>query len=316
MQATSAFLVQSDGFIDGPLKIDALIASFNNFKSSQLKSNQSLEEEMSKFKTDLKATKESHEEATEQALKCIRMDRPQQFQRKGHKEQYRFNADIQDHVAWTSRQLKKLAPQDKEKPIVQMAMKELKEGSSSLAERQKHIRFADQAENGWDAVVEYIGYSFADDEEDDRKLHLSDRAAGVKKRQKAAANAPKPKKFLGGRVWSTTQKPPEFQGYGPPNQHVATRMMPYMKQRGPCYQCGQLKHIKANSPKSYEIKLTKYNFTNHSVEFHFKYVTISAKMHSSHKWTKWGLRIICEIMHATGKYLQGLMGSAISKRAS
>ena len=85
------------------------------------------------------------------------MDRPLQFQRKGHEEQYCFNVDIQDYVASASRQLEKLVSQDKEKPIVEKAMKELKEGSSSLAERQKHIRFADQAESGWDVVTEYIG---------------------------------------------------------------------------------------------------------------------------------------------------------------
>ena len=87
-------------------KIDALIASFD-FKSSQLKSNQSLEEEMGKFKADLEATKESHEEATEQALKRIRMDQSLQFQRKGYEEQYHFNEDIQDHVASAFRQLEK-----------------------------------------------------------------------------------------------------------------------------------------------------------------------------------------------------------------
>jgi len=31
---------------------------------------------------------------------------------------------------------------------------------------------------------------------------------------------------------------------------------------------------------------------------------------------KQNLKIICEIMHATGKYLQGLMGPAISKGSS
>ena len=40
--------------------------------------------------------------------------------------------------------------------------------------------------------------------------------------------------------------------------------------------------------------------------------------HSLHKhvyWKKRNLKIICEIMHATGKYLQRLIGPAISKRS-
>ena len=117
-----------------------------------------------------------------------------QFQRKGHEEKYRFNANIQDHAALASMQLEKLASQEKEKLIIDKSMKELKEGSSSLAER-KHIRFVDQAENGWDAVIEYISYSFANDEDDDKRLDVSDRAAGVKKHQKASTNIPKQRRF-------------------------------------------------------------------------------------------------------------------------
>ena len=79
-------------------------------------------------------------------------------------------------------------------------MKELQEGASSLAVRQKHIHFADQAENGWDAASEYLGYSFTNNEEDSRKLESSDRSAGVKKRRKAVANAQKPTR-LQGRLW-------------------------------------------------------------------------------------------------------------------
>ena len=47
------------------------------------------------------------------------------------------------------------------------------------------------------------------------------------------------------------------------------------------------------------------------------YVNISAKtciVHTSiYIEIKRNLKIICEIMHATGKYLQGLMGPAISE---
>ena len=80
-------------------KLDALLASFDTFKDAQLKSQQTLEEKLRKFEVDLESTKESQEEATERTLKQIKRDRPLQFQRKGHEEQYRFNADVQDHVA-------------------------------------------------------------------------------------------------------------------------------------------------------------------------------------------------------------------------
>jgi len=95
-----------------------------------------------------------------------------------------------------SRQLEKLAPPEKEKPIVEKAIKELQEGASSLTERQKHICFADQAENGWNVVAEYIGYSFADNEEDNWKFNLLDRPTGVKRRRK---DQPKRRRFPGNR---------------------------------------------------------------------------------------------------------------------
>jgi len=41
---------------------------------------------------------------------------------------------------------------------------------------------------------------------------------------------------------------------------------------------------------------------------------VHTRMHIEKK--KQNLKIICEIMHATGKYLHGLMGPAISKEAS
>ena len=153
-------------------KIDALLASFNSFKDTQLKSLQMLEK-LQKFERELESAKESQEEATEWALKRVKGDCPLQFQWKGQ-EQCRYNSNIEDLVASASRQLEKLAPPDKEKPIVEKAIKELQEGGSSLAERQKHIRFVNQAENGWDAVAEYVGYSFADDDEENRKMDSSD----------------------------------------------------------------------------------------------------------------------------------------------
>ena len=171
-------------------KLDTLLAAFENFKHLQQKNHQSLEGKLHKFEADLESRKESQEEATEQALKHIKRDCSLQFQQKGHKEQFRFNADIQDHMATAFRHLEKLAPPDKDKPIVEKAIKELQEGASSLMERQKLIRFADRAENGWDTVAEYVGNSFADDEDDNKKMDSSDRSAGVKKWRKAvAANA-------------------------------------------------------------------------------------------------------------------------------
>ena len=134
-------------------KINTLLASFNSFEDMQLKSLQRLEK-LQKFEEDLESVKESQEEVTERALKRVKRDQLLQFQWEDHD---RFNSDIQVHVASAYRQLEKLAPPDKEKPIVEKAIKELQEGASSLAEWKKRIWFADKEENGWDTVAEYAG---------------------------------------------------------------------------------------------------------------------------------------------------------------
>jgi len=151
-----------------------------------------------------------------------------------HKEQYRFNADIQDHVASVASQLEKLAQPGKEEPIVEKVIKELKEGPSFLAE---NIHFTDQAENSWDTVAEYMGYSFVDDDKDDRKMDSLDRSAGNSEGQ-----PPRHRKGRGSQVAieimgihrrdsrsmghhrGAMYQELEFQGYDPPSN-----LIPYGK---------------------------------------------------------------------------------------
>ena len=56
----------------------------------------------------LAAAKAHQEDATERALKCTRRERPLEFNRKGHEEQFRFNLQLQDNIDAASRQLEKL----------------------------------------------------------------------------------------------------------------------------------------------------------------------------------------------------------------
>jgi len=232
-------------------KLDSLLAGFAEVK-----------QKLGKLEADLAETKESHEESTERALKRIKRDRPLQFQKKGHEEQFKFNLDVQDHVSAAASHLGKLAPSEKDKPIVEKAIKELEEGASTLAERQKHIRLADQSENGWAAVAEYIGHSFADDEADDKKMENSDKSAGIKKRRRAAAAARKAKKPYGQpqpgyhkdyydmgyrREYYDDRGYQGPQGYYRQDQFYRPKpeRPPYRKPRGPCYQCGKMGHIRA-----------------------------------------------------------------------
>ena len=136
------------------------------------------------------ASQESQEDATEQALKRLKRDKPYEFRRKGHEEQYRFNLEVSDHMSAATSQLSKLRPStDKDKATLEKARKELEEGMNALAERQKHIRIADQSEHSWETVVAYIGNDVATNEDDARRIEKAEKTAEqrVSKRKRNAA---------------------------------------------------------------------------------------------------------------------------------
>ena len=141
--------------------------------------------EISKLKEDMATAKEQQEDATKRAVKLVRRERNLDFNRKGHEEQFLSNQQVRDNIAAASRQLGKLeSTGDREKAVIDRARDELLEGVAALMDRQKMIRLADVAENGWGAVREYKGlYEFADNEVDNVKMVNSDRSAVMKRRR-------------------------------------------------------------------------------------------------------------------------------------
>ena len=234
------------------------------FSTSMLALKQSHEEtrismgtEITKLKDDLAAAKEQQEDATERAVKLTRRERNLDFNRKGHEEQFLFNQQVRDNIAAASRQLGKLeSTGDRKRTVIDRARDELLEGAAALMDRQKMIRLADVAENGWGAVREYKGlYEFADNEEDSVKMVNSDRSAGVKRRrvETTLRSAKRPR---GG----FRQPTPVWEGYQQPMPPAPTLMPPpqmmplYPPARprsmpGPCFQCGEMGHLRAGCPK-------------------------------------------------------------------
>ena len=142
----------------------------------------------------------------------------------------------------------------KQKKIVDEALEELKEGASAIAERQKHIRIADQSEYHWRTVEAYKSGGIADNEKDAKKLKQAEKSAeqeALKEKQKAAtaaalakARRPPPPPPMP-PLWPTAI-PPRYQlgpapiGGPPP---IPSRPV------GPCFNCGQLGHLKLHCPK-------------------------------------------------------------------
>ena len=100
----------------------------------------------------------ANKDATEQALKRAKHDRPIEFKRKGHQEQYVFNEEVEDHLEAAVKKIKRLTPTTTDgdsKKFLQKALEELKEGQEAIAERQNHIRIADLSEQHWWTVKAY-----------------------------------------------------------------------------------------------------------------------------------------------------------------
>ena len=94
-------------------KLDALIKSVAELKKSQDSSHKELEGKLQKLEEDVAASQELQEDATERAVKRLRRDKPYEFRRNGHEEQYSFNSGIADHVAAATTQLNKSSQHQK-----------------------------------------------------------------------------------------------------------------------------------------------------------------------------------------------------------
>lgn len=147
------------------------------------------------------------------------------------------------------------SPSEKDKTTIQQPMAELKQGMDMLNERQKHIRIADQSEHHWETVVAYKGSDVADDEEDAKRIEKAAEQLASRKKKKAVFQRAK-------RLPpSPAQLPP-----GPSMVPIAngTPRMPQfnpVRPIGPCYNCYQLGHLKANCPS---LNRSMYPFCLHN----------------------------------------------------
>ena len=122
-------------------------------------------DKLTKLEEDLAATKAQQEDATERTMKRARRERPLQFNRTGHEEQFHLTCRCR---IVSPQQLGKLEVTDRDKAVIDKAREER---AAAFNDCQKMIRLADSSENGWGAAREYKGmYNFADNEEDNTKM--------------------------------------------------------------------------------------------------------------------------------------------------
>ena len=226
-------------------KLDSLLKTVSDLKDSQ----HDLDTKLKKLEKDVAA---AQQDATERALRKAKQGRLMEFKRKGHQEQFEFNELVEDHLEAASKKIKKIAaPGDSDsKKFLKEALEELQEGINMVAERQKHIRIADQSEYHWRTVEAYKVGALGDSDEDVKKIKEAERdVAHQMSREKKKPNResrpppPPPNVFpqwvpampQTQQMFLPQQAPPRHQGiYKPP---------------GPCFNCFQMGHIKANCPR-------------------------------------------------------------------
>ena len=226
-------------------KLDSLLKSVAEIQKAHVESRQDLESRFARLEEDVKS---SQLEATEKAVKKVKRERPLEFKKKGHEEQYYFNQDISDCIIAATQQLGRINPSsDRDKALVEKTIKELEEGAASIAQRQKFIRIADQSEHHWQTVAAYKSSDLAADEEDAKRLEKAERTAeqqAAKKRRKAVVGRVTTKQSPDSRQASMQlpQKP-----LFPRPQLTRSHFTPRMP--GPCFNCFEMGHLKANCPK-------------------------------------------------------------------
>ena len=104
-----------------------------------------------------------------------RQSEGQQLKFPGNKDQYLFNADLEDAFVQSTDLLKN--------DDVAGALSALETTQKSLRQRQKKIKLVDKSEAGWLAVKEYEADGLASDSEDEKRIRKAQATALRKKNQ-------------------------------------------------------------------------------------------------------------------------------------
>ena len=257
-------------------KLDSLIKSVEKLAEQQtanqraldanqrtLDANQrAIDERLTKFEDDVTR---AQEDATERAIKRARRERPMEFKKKGHQEQFSFNAEVADHVEAASRKIRKLSPaEEKEKKILEDALEELNQGTEAITERQKHILIADQSVHHWKVVEAYKRALLVGNDEEDKRWKAAEKAVEqdiLRDSRQRATTMPRP------RMMAPQPSPvpvaPQWPSIPPPGGQSSQIPMggppPQMFTRpvGPCFSCGMMGHLKRHCPK---LRVQQYPF--------------------------------------------------------
>ena len=134
--------------------------------------------------------KRNKEEVAETVAKKVKRSMLPDYRRKGNGKHYKFNEEVSEKIQKADTELQAIVvPAEAEAVNVPVAVLEktkraIREGISSIQDRQKLIRIADRSDFGWDVVNEYEADELAADSEDEKKISKAEKAAEQKCQKK------------------------------------------------------------------------------------------------------------------------------------
>ena len=115
-----------------------------------------LDQKVATLTTDLTS------QTNHQSKHLERQSEGRQLKFEGNKDQFLFNAELQEHIEISSGLLKQAD--------ISGALEKLETAQRSIHNRQKKIKLADKSEAGWLAVKEYEAEDLASNSEDEKRI--------------------------------------------------------------------------------------------------------------------------------------------------
>ena len=159
---------------------------------------------------------------------------------------------MEGHLEAASKKIKKIAARgdSDSKKFLKEALEELQEGINVVAERQKHIRIADQSEYHWRMMEAYKVGALGDSDEDVKNIKEaeSDVAHQMSREKRKPSRESRPPPPPPNEFPQWVLAVPQTQQMFLPQQ-APPRHQEIYKPPGPCFNCFQMGHIKANCPR-------------------------------------------------------------------
>ena len=135
-------------------------------------------EEMWRLCEEVKASQKEASWKMQRLARSARRD-PYSFRRKGNKNQFRFNEDVEEQLADVRTHLQKVDAAKlgtRGATALEKAKEAATAGTELISRRQKLLKLADRSELGWAVVEEYIDDDLAEDSEDQKRIERVERA--------------------------------------------------------------------------------------------------------------------------------------------